>query len=149
MCRPYENSISDSVFLWFDWQKKKKSDWKWKWDLSNANWFNVPSFLSFYWLSSLSLTHRVTITLFPFAELLHKVVEERQVKSSTPRKLSVSSERMEQSFKKVQRYAVTKCSLSLPMKGTWKSHNYTQCQFEFAQMFSLFGHVVISKTGVS
>ncbi|XP_041789143.1 centlein isoform X2 [Chelmon rostratus] len=35
-------------------------------------------------------------------ELLHKVVEERQVKSSTPRKLSVSSERMEQSFKKIE-----------------------------------------------
>ncbi|TKS68319.1 Centlein Centrosomal protein [Collichthys lucidus] len=35
-------------------------------------------------------------------ELLHKVVEERQVKSSTPKKLSVSSERMEQSFKKIE-----------------------------------------------
>ncbi|KAF3852534.1 hypothetical protein F7725_005889 [Dissostichus mawsoni] len=33
-------------------------------------------------------------------ELLHKVVEERQIKSSTPKKLSVSSQRMEQSFKK-------------------------------------------------
>ncbi|KAM9363716.1 centlein [Symphorus nematophorus] len=35
-------------------------------------------------------------------ELLHKVVEEHQVKSSTPKKLSVSSERMEQSFKKIE-----------------------------------------------
>ncbi|XP_044203045.1 centlein isoform X1 [Thunnus albacares] len=35
-------------------------------------------------------------------ELLHKVVEERQVKSSTPKKPSVSSERMEQSFKKIE-----------------------------------------------
>ncbi|XP_074520132.1 centlein isoform X2 [Halichoeres trimaculatus] len=35
-------------------------------------------------------------------ELLHKVVEERQVKSSTPKKLSVSSERMEQSLKKIE-----------------------------------------------
>ncbi|XP_068607444.1 centlein [Brachionichthys hirsutus] len=35
-------------------------------------------------------------------ELLHKVVEERQVKSSTPRKLSISSKRMEQSFKKIE-----------------------------------------------
>ncbi|KAK1885839.1 Centlein, partial [Dissostichus eleginoides] len=35
-------------------------------------------------------------------ELLHKVVEERQVKSSTPKKLSVSSQRMEQSFKKIE-----------------------------------------------
>ncbi|XP_068445473.1 centlein [Clinocottus analis] len=35
-------------------------------------------------------------------ELLHKVLEERQVKSSTPKKLSVSSERMEQSFKKIE-----------------------------------------------
>ncbi|XP_035515304.1 centlein [Morone saxatilis] len=35
-------------------------------------------------------------------ELLHKVVEERQVKSSTPKKLFVSSERMEQSFKKIE-----------------------------------------------
>ncbi|CAJ1052415.1 centlein [Xyrichtys novacula] len=34
-------------------------------------------------------------------ELLHKVEKERQVKSSTPKKLSVSSERMEQSFKKI------------------------------------------------
>uniref|UniRef100_A0A3Q3IAM9 Centlein, centrosomal protein n=1 Tax=Monopterus albus TaxID=43700 RepID=A0A3Q3IAM9_MONAL len=34
-------------------------------------------------------------------ELLHKVVAERQVKSSTP-KSSVSSERMEQSFKKIE-----------------------------------------------
>ncbi|XP_070684053.1 centlein [Pempheris klunzingeri] len=35
-------------------------------------------------------------------ELLHKVEKERQVKSSTPKKLSVSSERMEQSFKKIE-----------------------------------------------
>nr|XP_046272471.1 centlein [Scatophagus argus] len=35
-------------------------------------------------------------------ELLCKVVKERQVKSSTPKKLSVSSERMEQSFKKIE-----------------------------------------------
>ncbi|XP_078118083.1 centlein [Sander vitreus] len=35
-------------------------------------------------------------------ELLHKVPKERQVKSSTPKKLSVSSERMEQSFKKIE-----------------------------------------------
>ncbi|XP_070780876.1 centlein [Enoplosus armatus] len=35
-------------------------------------------------------------------ELLHKVVEERQVKSSTPKKLSVSAEQMEQSFKKIE-----------------------------------------------
>ncbi|KAM7010278.1 centlein [Tautogolabrus adspersus] len=35
-------------------------------------------------------------------ELLSKVVEERQVKSSTPKKLSVSSERLEQSFKKIE-----------------------------------------------
>nr|XP_020484275.1 centlein isoform X2 [Labrus bergylta] len=35
-------------------------------------------------------------------ELLCKVVEERQVKSSTPKKLSVSSERLEQSFKKIE-----------------------------------------------
>ncbi|XP_042341286.1 centlein [Plectropomus leopardus] len=35
-------------------------------------------------------------------ELLHKVVEEHQVKSSTPKKLSVSSERVEQSFKKIE-----------------------------------------------
>ncbi|XP_033986041.1 centlein [Trematomus bernacchii] len=35
-------------------------------------------------------------------ELLHKVVEERQVRSSTPKKLSVSSQRMEQSFKKIE-----------------------------------------------
>ncbi|XP_034086132.1 centlein isoform X2 [Gymnodraco acuticeps] len=35
-------------------------------------------------------------------ELLHKVVEERQVKSSTPKKLSVSSQRMEQSLKKIE-----------------------------------------------
>ncbi|XP_037619857.1 centlein [Sebastes umbrosus] len=35
-------------------------------------------------------------------ELLHKVLEERRVKSSTPKKLSVSSERMEQSFKKIE-----------------------------------------------
>ncbi|KAM7419385.1 hypothetical protein PAMA_016490 [Pampus argenteus] len=35
-------------------------------------------------------------------DLLHKVVEERQVKSSTPKKSSVSSERMEQSFKKIE-----------------------------------------------
>ncbi|XP_029285765.1 centlein [Cottoperca gobio] len=35
-------------------------------------------------------------------ELLDKVVEGRQVKSSTPKKLSVSSERMEQSFKKIE-----------------------------------------------
>ncbi|XP_030291520.1 centlein [Sparus aurata] len=35
-------------------------------------------------------------------ELIHKVVEEHQVKSSTPKKLSVSSERMEQSFKKIE-----------------------------------------------
>ncbi|KAM7394381.1 hypothetical protein PAMP_021188 [Pampus punctatissimus] len=35
-------------------------------------------------------------------DLLHKVVEERQVKSSTPKKPSVSSERMEQSFKKIE-----------------------------------------------
>ncbi|XP_067355132.1 centlein isoform X2 [Channa argus] len=35
-------------------------------------------------------------------EILHKVVEERRVKSSTPKKPSVSSERMEQSFKKIE-----------------------------------------------
>ncbi|XP_040891089.1 centlein [Toxotes jaculatrix] len=35
-------------------------------------------------------------------ELLRKVVEEHQVKSSTPKKPSVSSERMEQSFKKIE-----------------------------------------------
>ncbi|KAA8594707.1 hypothetical protein FQN60_011842, partial [Etheostoma spectabile] len=35
-------------------------------------------------------------------ELLRKVPKERQVKSSTPKKLSVSSERMEQSFKKIE-----------------------------------------------
>ncbi|XP_056228861.1 centlein [Seriola aureovittata] len=35
-------------------------------------------------------------------ELLHKVVEEHQVKSSTPKKPSVSSEQMEQSFKKIE-----------------------------------------------
>ncbi|XP_060950310.1 centlein [Limanda limanda] len=35
-------------------------------------------------------------------ELLHKVVEERQVKSSTPKKPSVSAERVEQSFKKIE-----------------------------------------------
>ncbi|KAM9857004.1 centlein [Aulostomus maculatus] len=35
-------------------------------------------------------------------ELLHKVVEGCQVKSSTPKKPSVSSERMEQSFKKIE-----------------------------------------------
>ncbi|XP_059196302.1 centlein [Centropristis striata] len=35
-------------------------------------------------------------------ELLHKVAAERRVKSSTPKKLSVSSERMEQSFKKIE-----------------------------------------------
>ncbi|XP_029012614.1 centlein [Betta splendens] len=35
-------------------------------------------------------------------ELLHKVVEERQVKSSTPKKPCVTSERMEQSFKKIE-----------------------------------------------
>ncbi|XP_019956912.2 centlein isoform X1 [Paralichthys olivaceus] len=35
-------------------------------------------------------------------ELLHKVVEEHQVKSSTPKKPSVSSERLEQSFKKIE-----------------------------------------------
>ncbi|XP_041640353.1 centlein [Cheilinus undulatus] len=35
-------------------------------------------------------------------ELLHRVVEECQVKSSTPKKLSVSSERLEQSFKKIE-----------------------------------------------
>lgn len=35
-------------------------------------------------------------------ELLHKVVKERQVKSSTPKKHSVSSERLEESFKKIE-----------------------------------------------
>ncbi|XP_071378029.1 centlein [Centroberyx affinis] len=35
-------------------------------------------------------------------ELLHKVAEERQVRSSTPKKPSVSSARMEQSLKKVE-----------------------------------------------
>uniref|UniRef100_A0AAV2LJ04 Uncharacterized protein n=1 Tax=Knipowitschia caucasica TaxID=637954 RepID=A0AAV2LJ04_KNICA len=36
------------------------------------------------------------------AELLHKVVKERQVKSSTPKKHSVSLERLEESFKKIE-----------------------------------------------
>ncbi|XP_028259891.1 centlein [Parambassis ranga] len=35
-------------------------------------------------------------------ELLHKMVEEHQVKSSTPKKPSLSSGRMEQSFKKIE-----------------------------------------------
>ncbi|KAM3864807.1 centlein [Diretmus argenteus] len=35
-------------------------------------------------------------------ELLHKVAEEHQVRSSTPKKPSVSSERMEQSLKKIE-----------------------------------------------
>ncbi|XP_055014716.1 centlein isoform X2 [Boleophthalmus pectinirostris] len=35
-------------------------------------------------------------------ELLHKVVKERQVKSSTPKKPSVSLERLEESFKKIE-----------------------------------------------
>ncbi|XP_072318962.1 centlein [Eucyclogobius newberryi] len=35
-------------------------------------------------------------------ELLHKVVSERQVKSSTPKKHSVSLERLEESFKKIE-----------------------------------------------
>ncbi|XP_034044288.1 centlein isoform X2 [Thalassophryne amazonica] len=36
-------------------------------------------------------------------ELLHRVMEEHQVKSNTPKKSSISSERMEQSLKKIKR----------------------------------------------
>ncbi|XP_068583819.1 centlein [Cebidichthys violaceus] len=50
-------------------------------------------------------------------ELLHKVLEERQVKSSTPKKLSVSSERMEQSFKKIEQLERRMVSLEEETEG--------------------------------
>lgn len=53
--------------------------------------------------------------------------KERQVKSSTSKKLSVSSERMEQSFKKVQHYAIPKRSLSLPIKEARRNCSYALC----------------------
>ncbi|KAM8878460.1 centlein [Spinachia spinachia] len=50
-------------------------------------------------------------------ELLHKVLEERRVKSSTPKKLSVSSERMEQSFKKIEQLERRMLSLEEETEG--------------------------------
>ncbi|XP_037328964.2 centlein [Pungitius pungitius] len=50
-------------------------------------------------------------------ELLHKVLEERRVKSSTPKKLSVSSERMEQSFKKIEQLERRMWSLEEETEG--------------------------------
>ncbi|XP_054460828.1 centlein [Anoplopoma fimbria] len=50
-------------------------------------------------------------------ELLHKVLEEHQVKSSTPKKLSVSSERMEQSFKKIEQLERRMVSLEEETEG--------------------------------
>lgn len=44
-------------------------------------------------------------------ELLHKVVMERQVKSSTPKKPSVSAQRLEESFKKIEQLEVKMVSL--------------------------------------
>uniref|UniRef100_A0AAQ4RM01 Centlein n=1 Tax=Gasterosteus aculeatus aculeatus TaxID=481459 RepID=A0AAQ4RM01_GASAC len=55
--------------------------------------------------------------LFSFAELLHKVLQERRVKSSTPKKLSVSSERMEQSFKKIEQLERKMLSLEEETEG--------------------------------
>uniref|UniRef100_A0AAQ4S1V5 Centlein n=1 Tax=Gasterosteus aculeatus aculeatus TaxID=481459 RepID=A0AAQ4S1V5_GASAC len=50
-------------------------------------------------------------------ELLHKVLQERRVKSSTPKKLSVSSERMEQSFKKIEQLERKMLSLEEETEG--------------------------------
>ncbi|XP_031718880.1 centlein [Anarrhichthys ocellatus] len=50
-------------------------------------------------------------------ELLHKVLEERRVKSSMPKKLSVSSERMEQSFKKIEQLERRMVSLEEETEG--------------------------------
>ncbi|KAM6941014.1 centlein [Lycodopsis pacificus] len=50
-------------------------------------------------------------------ELLHKVLEERRVKSSTPKKLCVSSERMEQSFKKIEQLERRMVSLEEETEG--------------------------------
>lgn len=63
------------------------------------------------------MTGHVTIMSFvPSAELVHNVLEEPQVRMSTPKKLSVSSEQMEPTFKKVTHNVIIKCSLSLPIK---------------------------------
>ncbi|KAG8014720.1 Centlein, partial [Nibea albiflora] len=67
---------------------QRAEPWQLRQENSDAVW-NELAYLK-------NLTRKLSI------ELLHKVVEERQVKSSTPKKLSVSSERMEQSFKKIE-----------------------------------------------
>lgn len=65
------------------------------------------------------------------------MLQERRVKSSTPKKLSVSSERMEQSFKKVQHYAVTECSLSFPIKEPKRAASQTQSLSEKGAFFGV------------